>query len=457
MKREIVTSLDIGTTKVVCVIAEKLPENKFNILGYGVAAADGLNRGVVVNTGRVADAIKQAVSAASKIAGVEVEHLNVGVSGDQVTSMRLRAYVTVSSPLREVTQSDLERLKADVKMMPKPAEKEILHIIHEEFFVDRQAGYRNPIGITGSRLEASNHIVVVPQQTLQNLRAAVERAGYKVKEFILASIASANAVLNDREKDLGVLVMDIGAGTIETTIYHDNNVKYSRVFVPGSEQVTNDIRETLGVINIEAERLKKDSGYAISSAVLIDEEVLIKGVGARRDTTIPITLLCQIIHYRMKELIEYVESDVKQSHLKTKLLAGIFITGGGSWLRGCEDLVKSIFGIECRMALPSDKYKSEFIEILKPEFATALGLLESLGDPIIKEEKEEKESEKEEKSGFMSIFGKSKKEKKVTEKEKEMKNSASKEAGSEEKASPNPIKRAYNTVKDTFLRNVKEF
>ena len=379
MKKDILVGLDLGTTKVCAVIAEKLPEqNKIDVLGFGVAPSEGLHKGLVANIGKTAEAIKAAMSIASNRAGFEVTTVNVGVAGEHITSIRHRNYVTINRDEKEITKEDLDRLEADVRTIRIPSDRQILHIIPEEFSIDHQTGIENPIGMSGSRLEASNHVVLASIPAMENIRKSVERAGYQVKDYILQPIASSASVLEDSEKDLGVALIDIGGGTTDIAIYHKKAIKHTRVIGVAGNQVTNDIRESLGVMTDEAERLKKEYGYASENAIIKDEDILIKGVGARGNTKIPISLLTQIISLRMKELFTLVDNELRTAGFKSKLKAGIVLTGGGSLLRGVTELAEEVFGLPTRIGVPQELGAGLSNEIESPEFATVAGLIRGI-------------------------------------------------------------------------------
>ncbi|HEX7356448.1 MAG TPA: cell division protein FtsA [Ignavibacteriaceae bacterium] len=379
MKKEILVGLDLGTTKVCAVIAEKIPEqNRIDVLGFGVAPSDGLHKGLVANIGKTAEAIKTAMSIAANRAGIEVAVVNVGVAGEHITSIRHRNYVTINRDEKEITKDDLDRLEADVRTIRIPSDRQILHIIPEEFSIDHQNGIENPIGMSGSRLEASNHVVLASIPAMENIRKSVERAGYQVQDYILQPIASSASVLEESEKDLGVALIDIGGGTTDIAIYHKKSIKHTRVIGVAGNQVTNDIRESLGVMTDEAERLKKEYGYASESAIIKDEDILIKGVGARGNTKIPISLLTQIISLRMKELFTLVDNELRTAGFKSKLKAGIVLTGGGSLLRGVTELAEEVFGLPARIGVPQELGEGLSNEIESPEFATVAGLIRGI-------------------------------------------------------------------------------
>ena len=379
MKRNIIAGLDLGTTKVCAVIAEKsLETNEIDILGFGVAPSEGLHKGLVANISKTAEAIKQAISVASNRAGLEINTVNVGVAGEHITSIRHRNYVTINNEDREITKADLDRLEDDVRTIRIPSDRQILHIIPDEFSIDHQGGIENPIGMSGSRLEATNHIVLASIPAIQNIKKSVERAGLQVHDYILQPIASSSSVLEESEKDLGVALIDIGGGTTDIAIFHNKTIKHSKVIGVAGNQVTNDIRESLGVVTEEAEKLKKDFGYATESSIIKDEDILIRGVGARGNTKIPISLLTQIISYRMRELFSLIDNEIRSSGYKNKIKAGIVLTGGGSLLKGCTELAEEVFGMPTRIGVPQELGAGLSNEIESPEFATVAGLIRGI-------------------------------------------------------------------------------
>lgn len=378
MKKNIVAGLDLGTTKVCAVIAEILENNRIDILGFGVAPSEGLHKGLVANITKTAEAIKEAVAIASNRAGINITVVNVGVAGEHITSMRHRNYITISNDDKEITKADLERLEADVRTIRIPADRQILHIIPEEFSVDYQGGIESPIGMSGSRLEATNHIVLASIPAIQNIKKSVERAGLHVQEYILQPIASSSSVLEESEKDLGVALIDIGGGTTDIAIFHNKAIKHTKVIGVAGNQVTNDIRESLGVVTEEAEKLKKDFGFASESAIIREEDILIRGVGARGNTKIPISLLTQIISLRMRELFVLIDNEIRSAGFKNKIKAGIVLTGGGSLLKGCTELAEEVFGLPARIGVPQELGSGLSNEIESPEFATVAGLIKGI-------------------------------------------------------------------------------
>ncbi|MFA3782815.1 cell division protein FtsA [Melioribacteraceae bacterium 4301-Me] len=405
MKRNIVAGLDLGTTKVCAVIAEQT-DSGLNVLGFGVAPSEGLNRGLIANISKTAEAIKEAMEVASNRAGMSVRELNVGVAGEHITSLRHRNYVTINNPEKEITKEDLDRLKADVRTIRIPSDRQILHIIPEEFFVDYQGGIEDPIGMSGSRLEAVNHVVLASIPAMQNIKKSVERAGFLVKDYVLQPIASSYSVLDENEKDLGVLLIDIGGGTTDIAVFHNKSIKHTKVIGVAGNQVTNDIREALGIVSLEAEKLKKEYGYATEESIIKDEDIYIKGVGARGNIKIPITLLTQIINLRMKELFSLIENEVRQIGFKNRIKAGVVLTGGGSLLKGSVDLAEEVFGLPARIGVPMDLGTGLADEISSPEFATVAGLVRGIPGSDTSESESLKKEKKQNKIKLSSFLKK---------------------------------------------------
>lgn len=223
-----------------------------------------------------------------------------------------------------------------------------------------------------------NHVVLASVPAIQNIKKSVERAGFTIQEYILQPIASSISVLDENEQDLGVALIDIGGGTTDIAVYHNKTIKYTKVIGVAGNQVTNDIRESLGIVTEEAEKLKKEFGYALEEAIIKEEDIYLKGVGARGNIKIPISLLTQIIHVRMKELFTLIDNDLRQANLKNKIKAGIVLTGGGSLLKGITDLAEEVFGQPARIGVPLDLGAGLSNEIESPEFATVAGLIRGI-------------------------------------------------------------------------------
>jgi cell division protein FtsA len=376
MNKRIVAGLDIGTTKVCILLAEEV-RGKLQILSVGEAPSEGLNRGLVANISRTAEAIKTAISDAlskTDLNDEEIKNMQIyaGVAGEHITSLRHINYVTIRNADHEITVEDLERLRSDIKLIEHASDRKILHIIPIDYTIDGVKGFEDPVGNTGKKLEASSHIVFAATAALNNIKRSVERAGYKVTDYKLQPIASSLSVLDENERDLGVCMIDIGGGTTDIAVFVNKSIRDTSVIGIAGNQVTSDIRETLSIVTSEAERIKKQFGYATEEAIIKpDEEIFINRTGGRGMVKIQITLLTQIIRARMKELFELIDKDLKKKGLKEKLTSGIVLTGGGSLLRGCDELAASVFGLPTRIGIPFD----ETGKVARPEYATVAGLI----------------------------------------------------------------------------------
>ena len=400
MKNEIITGLDIGSTKVRAVIAEKIDRNRFKILGSGEADCDGLLKGEVSNIISTAESIKNAIKAAEAEAGVEATNIVTGISGENLSSIRSRNYVSITNDEQVVTADDLRRLKSDIQSISFSKDMTILHILHEEFFVDRQGSVSKPLGVACSRLEAANYVVMGSSGSIHNIRKAVKKAGYEVSDLKMQSLASASAVLEPAEKDLGILMIDIGSGCTDVLIYQGNAIRFSRVFGIAGHRVTLDIKEFLSVIEEEAELLKLDYGYATESAIIKDDLITVKGVGARPNTKIPVSLLTQIIKSRVAELFKMINNELEKADVKNKIRAGIVITGGGAWLKGITDLAEQVFGAPARIGLPDEShFEGEFGKLNKPDYSSVLGLLLPIEEDFTSDDEDE---EPKKKKGFFT-------------------------------------------------------
>ncbi len=397
-----ITGLDLGTTKVVAVIAEPISDTEVRILGYGVAKSEGLHKGLVSNIQKTADAIKEAVAIASNQCNLKVTEVNVGVAGEHISSMRHRNFVTITNDEHEITPDDLKRLEDDVRRIRIPMDMQILHVIPEEFLVDSLGGIIDPVGMSATKLEATNHVVLASVPAILNIKKSVERAGFTVKDYVLQPLASAASILGHNEKEVGVLMIDIGGGTSDIAVINRQAIIHSKVFGIAGNQVTNDIREALGIMTEEAEKLKKQYGYATEKAIIRDEEIVIKGIGAWGSQPIQVSLLTQIIQARMRELFSLVDNEIRSAGLKNKIRAGVIITGGGSLLRGCAELATEIFGLPARIGVPLESTTGSFSAVEKPEYATVVGLLrgapgQKLTGKVIKDIKDTKRKEQKEK------------------------------------------------------------
>ena len=375
MNERLVVGVDIGTTKVCAVVAAADDLQRVNVLGVGVAESEGLNRGVVVNIDKTVDAVKEAVQEAERAAGVTVQKVIVGIAGDHVQSFQSRGVITISNRDGEINQRDVQRLLEDTMHVAMPADREILHVIPQEFIVDGQDGVLDPVGMSGVRLEANVHIITGLVTAAKNIYRCIEKAGYRVADIVLEPLASSYAVLHDDEKEIGVGLIDIGGGTTDIAVFEDRTIRHTAVIAVAGNKVTDDIRKGLGIMRDPAEGIKCEYGTALVDLVGSDEMIQIPGIGGRPAKTISRSTLGQIIQPRMEEILEIAAIEIKRSGYSRHLAAGVVLTGGGSLIPGTPELAAEVMGMEARTGRPMGLGAGLVEEVSDPKFATAVGLV----------------------------------------------------------------------------------
>jgi cell division protein FtsA len=375
MNERIVVGVDIGTTKVCAVVAAVDDLNRINILGVGVAPSDGLNRGVVVNIDKTVAAVRHAADEAERAAGVTVRSVIVGIAGDHVQSFQSRGVITISNRDGEISQRDVQRLLEDTTHVAMPADREILHVIPQEFIVDGQDGVADPVGMSGVRLEANVHIITGLVSAAKNIYRCIEKAGYQVEDIVLEPLASSFSVLHQDEKEVGVALIDIGGGTTDIAVFEDNTIRHTAVIGIAGSKVTDDIRRGLGVMRDQAEQLKCQFGTALVDLVDEDEAITIPGLGGRPEKSIGRSTLAQIIQPRMEEVLEIAAIEIKRSGYARHLAAGVVLTGGGSLIPGTSELSSEVLGMETRVGTPMGLAGGMVQEVSDPKFSTAVGLV----------------------------------------------------------------------------------
>jgi cell division protein FtsA len=375
MNERIVVGVDIGTTKVCAVVAAVDDLNRINILGVGVAESDGLNRGVVVNIDKTVAAVQRAVHEAEHAAGVTVRSVFVGIAGDHVQSFQSRGVITISNRDGEISSRDVQRLLEDTTHVAMPADREILHVIPQEFIVDGQDGVADPAGMSGVRLEANVHIITGLVTAAKNIYRCIEKAGYHVADIVLEPLASSFSVLHQDEREVGVALIDIGGGTTDIAVFEDNTIRHTAVIGIAGSKVTDDIRRGLGVMRDQAEQLKCQFGTALADLVDEDEEITIPGLGGRPEKSIGRSTLAQIIQPRMEEVLEIAAIEIKRSGYARHLAAGVVLTGGGSLIAGSAELAAEVLGLETRVGTPMGLAGGMVQEVSDPKFSTAVGLV----------------------------------------------------------------------------------
>ena len=375
MNERIVVGVDIGTTKVCAVVAAADDLQRVNVLGIGVAESEGLNRGVVVNIDKTVEAVKDAIHEAERAAGVTVRKVIVGIAGDHVQSFQSRGVITISNRDGEINQRDVQRLLEDTMHVAMPADREILHVIPQEFIVDGQDGVADPVGMSAVRLEANVHIITGLVSAAKNIYRCIEKAGFEVADIVLEPLASSFAVLHPDEKEVGVALIDIGGGTTDIAVFEDSTIRHTAVIAIAGNKVTDDIRKGLGVMRDQAELLKCNFGMSLVDFADQDEEITIPGIGGRPEKSIGRTTLAQIIQPRMEEVLEIAAIEIKRSGYARHLAAGVVLTGGGALIPGTAELAQDILGLETRIGMPMGLSGGMVEEVSDPKYSTAVGLV----------------------------------------------------------------------------------
>ena len=372
-QERLVVGVDIGTTKICAVVASVDDHDRLHVRGVGLADSHGLNRGVVVNIDKTVEAVRKAVGEAERAAGVTVESVCVGIAGDHIQSFQSRGVITVAGG--EISRGDVQRLLEDTRHVAMPADRKILHVLPQEFIVDGQDGVADPIGMSGVRLEAHVHIITGLVSAAKNVYRCIEKAGYRVDDIVLEPLASSHAVLHDDEKEVGVVLVDIGGGTTDIAIFEDKTIRHTAVIGVAGSKVTDDIRKGLGVLHDQAEALKRQFGSALVSLVDPQQQIQIPGIGGRPEKAIAQSTLASIIQPRVEEILEFVAIEIKRSGYGRHLSAGVVLTGGGALIPGTAELAEDILGLEARIGRPLGLKGGLASEVQSPKYATGVGLV----------------------------------------------------------------------------------
>jgi cell division protein FtsA len=371
---DVIVGLDIGTTKVCAIIGRINEYEGVDIVGVGVSPSRGLRKGVVVNIESTVNSVATAIEKAELMAGIEVKSVFAGIAGGHIEGINSRGVVAVSTRNREITELEVERVIDAAKALALPMEREVIHVIPQEFVIDNQDGIKDPIGMSGVRLEAEVHIVTGAVASAQNIVKSVNRAGYAVNDIVLEPLASAMATLKDDEKELGVVLIDIGGGTTDVLIYLNGSIWHTNVLAMGGNHVTNDISIGLRTPVNAAEEIKHRWGIALSGMVEPDEIIEVPNVGGRNPSRMPRQILAEIVQPRMEEIFFLVKEELDKKDFKELLAGGIVLTGGASQLEGCEKLAEDVFGMPVRIGTPVG-VSGLVEEVMSPEFATGVGLV----------------------------------------------------------------------------------
>jgi cell division protein FtsA len=369
-----IVALDIGTSKVCVLVGEVNDRGQLEIIGKGTSPMRGTRRGNIINLDQAIEAIKKAVDEAEVMAGLQIESVYVGIAGDHVRSINSRGVVSVTGKHKEISREDIDRVIEASKSIGIPSELELLHVIPREFVVDGQDGIHDPLGMTAARLEANVHIVTGARTQNQNVLTCVNKSGIAVTELVLEQLAGAEAVLTQDEREMGVLLMDLGAGTTDYAVFLEGNVVHTNVLPVGAGHFTSDISVVLRTPMADAERIKRRYGCALSSLVTDDDPIEVPTVGGRAPKILSKHELTNIIEPRAAEIARLVYNDIEKAGLEKEIRSGVVLVGGGAEMDGMLEMVEQVFDQQARKGVPrglgglSDTVSG-------PEWAAAAGLL----------------------------------------------------------------------------------
>ncbi len=370
--KNLIVGLDIGTSKIAAIVAEMKPEGGFEVIGMGSSPSRGLKKGVVVNIESTVNAIQRALEEAELMADCKIRDVWTGIAGSHIRSFNSHGMVAIKD--REVAQSDVDRVVETAKAIPIPTDQQILHVLNQEFVIDGQEDVREPLGMSGVRLEVKVHIVTGAVSAAQNIMKCVRRCGLEVNDLILQPLASAMAVLSEDEKDLGVCLVDIGGGTSDIAVFTQGAIRHTAVIPIAGDQITNDIAMALRTPTKEAEEIKRRYGCALRELADPQEMVEVPGVGERGSKKMSRQTLAEVIEPRVEELYSLVQAELRRSGFEELLSSGIVITGGSAAMQGMTELGEEVFHMPVRLGLPS--YAGGLSEVIRnPRYSTGVGLL----------------------------------------------------------------------------------
>jgi len=384
---KVITGLDIGTTKICAIIAEITNENKIEIIGIGLTPSHGLRKGIVVDIDATSRAIKEAYKKAERMAGITINSAFVGIAGAHISSLNSHGVVAVTGEEKEIKESDIQRVMEAAKIIPLSAEEEMLHVLAREFIVDGCAGIKDPLGMSGVRLEVETHIVTGSSTSIQNLVKSVMRAGLDVDDIVLEQLASSESVLTEDEKELGVALVDIGGGTTDLIVFQEGSISYTSVLPVGGNHVSNDIAVGLRTPVSEAEMIKITAGCALKNMVEKDEFIEVMTASGKTRKQVSRSKLCDVIEPRMQEIITLVKRELDRVGPRDLTPAGVVLTGGASLLTGADELASGIMKLPVRLGEPENisgltdvienpVYAKKGDKVPRAIFSTAVGLIE---------------------------------------------------------------------------------
>lgn len=371
-----IVGLDIGTTKIACIVGEKMQNGKIEIRGYGKADSTGVKRGMVFNIEETVNAIRRAVDEASEQSKVEIRSVNVGIAGHHIKSLQHRGVLIRENADVEITDEEIEKLKQDMYKISMTPGEEIIDVIPQEYIVDDEPGIRHPKGMLGNKLEANFHVIIGQTAAAKNIVKCIQQAGLEMEDMILEPIASAEAVLGDDEKEAGVALVDIGGGTTDIAVFFDNVIYHTAVIPFGGNVITEDIRQGCSIIKKHAEEIKIKFGSAMKSENRDDEVVSIPGIRGRAPKEISFKNLAGIIEARMSEIFDLVNYEIQKVNSEHNLIAGIVLTGGGANMKHIQQLAEFKTGLDVRIGYPNEHLANETSEELaSPMYSTGIGLV----------------------------------------------------------------------------------
>jgi len=372
-QNRMIVGLDIGTSKVVAIVGEINPEGRLEIIGLGSHASKGLKKGVVVNIDSTVQSIQRAIEEAELMAGCQIQSVFAGIAGNHIRSMGSHGIVAIRD--REVFQPDIDRVIDAAQAVAIPADQKILHILPQEFIIDSQEGVKEPLGMSGVRLEAKVHLVTCAVNAAQNIEKCIKQCGLGGDDIILEQLASSYSVLTDDEKDLGVCLVDIGGGTSDIAIFTEGAIKHTAVIPIAGDQVTNDIAMALRTPTQNAEEIKIKYACALASMAGENETIKVPSVGEREDRSLSRQALAEVVEPRYEELFTLIQTELRRSGFEELIAAGIVLTGGTSKMEGVVELAEEIFHMPVSIGKP--KNVSGLSDIVRnPIYATAVGLLQ---------------------------------------------------------------------------------
>lgn len=367
----IIVGLDVGTTKICAVVGEA-QGNKINIVGIGTHPSIGLRKGVVVNIESTVESIQKAIEEAELMAGCEISSVYAGIAGGHITGFNSRGIVAIKGP--EVTKNDVERVIDAARAVAIPMDREVIHVIPQEFIIDDQGGIQNPVGMSGIRLEAKIHIVTGAVTSAHNIVKCANRSGLDVCDIVLEPLASGEAVLTDEEKDVGTALLDLGGGTSDLAIFSGKNIKHTFVLSLGGNNLTNDISIGLRASLAEAEKIKIKYGTCVAHDISSEETIEVPGMGGRKPRKLQRQILGEILEPRMEEIFTLIKREIFRAGMDNIITSGMVLTGGTSLLHGAIDIAESVFDVPSRLGTP--RGINGLVDVVNnPMYATAVGLV----------------------------------------------------------------------------------